>query len=198
VAEYKFFAYGMSAVQIGSLLALLLFRRYLQSFAAPISGVLILGGLFSFLVGVLILPLSVLGLIFLIGIAGFTPFVTSFVYLRNGVRGLRSQEQNSTLASRLQLAAASAVIAVTLPVIATMQLSQRISTSINTVLNGDVAQAEMAVNRLKQLPFVSDSELRPLVNAYVSEPNTAKKAVFERAYKDITGEDIERHLIIMD
>src|SRR5215204_3522056 len=64
--EYQFFAYCMSAVQIVVLLSWMLFGRYLQSFSAPISGVLILGGLFSFLIGVLILPLSLIGLIFLI------------------------------------------------------------------------------------------------------------------------------------
>ena len=133
--EYQFFAYSMSAVQIVAMLAWLLLRRYLQSFAGPISGVLILGGLFSFLIGILILPLSLIGLIFLIGAAGFTPFVTSFVYLRNGIRGLRAHEINSAFQSRFQVALASAVIALALPVFVSMQLSRNVLTSIDSLFN---------------------------------------------------------------
>src|SRR6185295_8732202 len=70
-------AYSISIIQIPVLLVWLLLGRQLRSFSAPIGGVLIAGSFFSFLVGVLIFPYSVLGLMVLIGVFGFTPFVTA-------------------------------------------------------------------------------------------------------------------------
>jgi len=196
--KYQFFTYLLSAIEIAALLIWLKFGRPLKSFSGPISGVLIGGGLFSFLIGVLILPFSLMGLVILIGAAGFTPFLTSFVYLRNGIRGLRSHEKNSAHAARFQVATASAVIALALPVFVSIQLSQKISTSINTVLNGDGAQAEMAVNNLKRLPFVSESDVRPLVNAYSRELDPVRKNKLAKAYRDLSGRDIERTIAIIN
>ena len=134
-AKYQGFAYMVSAIQMVALLAWVMLRRHLLSFSGPISGVLIVGGLFSLVIGVLILPYSLLGLIFLIGAAGFTPFVTSFVYLRSGIRGLRSHEMNSANKSRFQVALASGVIALALPVFVSMQVSRAVSISIDSLLN---------------------------------------------------------------
>ena len=159
---------------------------------------LILGGLFSFLIGVLILPLSLIGLIFLIGAAGFTPFVTSFVYLRNGIRGLRSQDINSPYQSRFQVALASVVIALALPVFVSMQLSRAVSSSIDTLINGDAAQAERTKNRMKWLTFIPESETHRLVSAYEREFNPAKKEILRQAYTTLTGQDINHRRLLLD
>jgi hypothetical protein len=188
----------VSSIEIAALLIWLILRRHVQSFSGPISGVLILGGLFSFGIGVVILPYSVMGLIFLVGAAGFTPFLTAFVYFRSGIRGFRAHERNAAYESRFLVAVASAVIALALPVFVSMKLSQTVSSSMNAVLNGDVSQAEAAVNRLKWLPFVPNADTRKMVVAYGQESNPGKKDLLKRAYKDLTGEDIERRLAIMN
>jgi hypothetical protein len=65
-------------------------NRHLTAFSAPIGGILIAGGIFSLAVGVRILPYTLIGLIVLIGAAGFTPFLTAFVYFRSGVRAFKA------------------------------------------------------------------------------------------------------------
>ncbi len=54
------------------------------------------------------------------------------------------------------------------------------------------------MNRLKWLPFVPQSELRKIVVGYSTESNLRKKEVLKRVYKDLTGEDIEHRLQIMN
>jgi hypothetical protein len=198
LGEFQFFAYLVSAIEIAALLVWLILRRHLQSFTGPIAGVLLAGGIFSFAIGVLILPYSIIGLVVLIGAAGFTPFVTAFVYVRNAVCGLRSHENNSAFESRFLVATASALIAIALPLFVSLELSRTVSTSMESFIKGDVEQGELAVNRLKWLPFVPQSELRKIVVVYATESNLEKKEVLKRAYKDLTGEDIELRQLMMN
>ena len=54
--------------------------------SAILAGILLGGGIFSLLLGIVLLPLSIFGLIVVIGILGFTPFISSFVFFRNARR----------------------------------------------------------------------------------------------------------------
>jgi hypothetical protein len=198
LARYQFFAYLATAIEITVFLVWLTLNRHLRSFSAPIGGILIGGAVFSFLVGILIFPLSLVGLIILIGAAGFTPFLTGFVYLRTGIRALQGQEKNDAFEYRFLIAALAALLAIALPAIVSIQLTKTVSSSVNDLLNGDVKQAEMAVNLLKWLPFISTIDLRELVIAYGRESNAEKKAVLKQYYKEVTGDDIDVKLQIMN
>ncbi|HEV8368384.1 MAG TPA: hypothetical protein VGQ39_10580 [Pyrinomonadaceae bacterium] len=198
LGRYQFFAYLVTAIEITVLLVWITLSQHLRAFSAPIGGILIGGAIFSFAVGVLILPFSLMGLIILIGAAGFTPFLTGFVYLRTGVRALKAQEKNDAFDYRFLMAGLAALLAITLPALVSIQLVRTVSSSVNDLLNGDAKQAEMAINRLKWLPFNSTVNLRELVIAYGRESNPEKKAVLKRYYKDLTGEDIDVRLQIMN
>jgi len=198
LGKYQLFAYIFSALEILTLVLWLSFRDHLRSFSGPISGALIVGGIFSWVVGILILPYSLFGLIFLIGVAGFTPFLTGLVYLRNGIRGLRAHERNSAFESRFLIAAATATIAVALPVFVSMQVSQTVTTSIDALVSGNVQQGTAAVNRLKLLPFIPADDLRRMVLAFGTETDPAKKELLKQSYKELTGEDIEDRLMILN
>src|SRR5687767_9580542 len=115
--DYRLFAYMVSALEIGMLLCWFTFRTELETFAAPFAGVFVAGGIFSAAIGILILPFSVFGLFFVIGIVGFTPFFTAFVYLRNGVRAMRSQLNNSTFAIRYWIAIVAAFFVLAFPLL---------------------------------------------------------------------------------
>jgi hypothetical protein len=101
--EYQSFVYAISAVEITTMVLWLMFRDRFSSFTGPIAGVLFFGGLFSLLIGVLLLPFSLIGLLVIIGLAGFTPFFTGVVYLRNGVRGFKSHQNNQAYESRFSI-----------------------------------------------------------------------------------------------
>jgi len=50
------------------------------------AGVLIVGCFIASVIGTLMLPLSLFGLLFVIGVLGFTPFLTAYAFGRNALR----------------------------------------------------------------------------------------------------------------
>ncbi|MCA1617756.1 MAG: hypothetical protein LC795_00265 [Acidobacteria bacterium] len=85
--RWQSYTYTVCTLEMVALAAWLLRPRGTAGLPpAALGGVLFAGGLFSLVVGVAILPLSLLGLIFLAGVFGFTPFPTAVVYLRSGWR----------------------------------------------------------------------------------------------------------------
>jgi hypothetical protein len=54
-----------------------------------VAGILLVGSLFALMIEVVVFLPSLAGLVYGIGIFGFTPFFTSFVFFRNGIRALR-------------------------------------------------------------------------------------------------------------
>ena len=87
---YRPFAHTLSAASILAMAAWLLWGEKLKWLAAPLAGLFIAGSFVSLIVGLRLLPLSLVGLFFVIGFLGLTPLFSAIVYLRNGVRAFRS------------------------------------------------------------------------------------------------------------
>ena len=189
--EYQLMVYSVSAVQITTMVIWLTWRDRLKSFNGPIAGVLFLGGLFSTLIGILLLPFSIFGLIILIGAAGFTPLFTGFVYLRNSIRGFKSHERNHAFGSRFSVGFASALIALSLPLFVAGKMSVTISDSISSIIQSDIANSKQDVSKLRMMPVIPDHERLRLVLAYAQETDPIKKDLFRRLYSELTGENIE-------
>lgn len=103
----------LSFTAILAMMAWLLFGEKLKGFNAVLSGLFAVSAGFSLLVGIMIAPYSLLGLIILIGALGFTPLFTSFVYFRNAVRTFRFAEsfmEQATLLYTLLLSALASVV----------------------------------------------------------------------------------------
>lgn len=64
-------------------------RGRLRKSAIWFAGPLAAGGIFALALGTAMLPLSLLGLLLLIGILGFTPFLTAFCYFRAAAQAWR-------------------------------------------------------------------------------------------------------------
>ena len=114
--HYQVLAYLVSVVEMAVFIVWRTFRKQLTTFSAPFAGVLFAGGLISTSIGIAILPLTLFGLMILIGVLGFIPFLTAFVYFRSSVRAMKDQVRNSTFGFRFLTAALAAIFAVLLPV----------------------------------------------------------------------------------
>ena len=90
LAPYRPFAYTLSSTSILAMVAWLLWGQRVRWLAAPLGGFFIAGSAVSFIVGAMIFPYSLLGLLVLIGFLGFTPLFSGLVFLRNGIRALRT------------------------------------------------------------------------------------------------------------
>lgn len=191
--QYKFLVYLFSTLSILTLSLWLILRSRTGLLSGIIAGILLSGSVCSLLIGILILPLSILGLLVLIGVFGFTPFFTSFVYLRNSVRAFNAAKTHLSQPKLSALLLLGALLAIGPPVMAHWQINRRITESMNALLRGDIHSAESATQRLRYVGWAVD--LDQLVWAYAKETDQTRKDNLARAYKEITGKDIQTRLV---
>jgi len=155
------------------------------------------GALFSLVVGVVLLPFSLLGLMFLIGVLGFSPFLAALVYWRNGGRARREATRFLTAGQRKWLPLGAGLVALALPALAQLEVSRLIARSVPELASGDAARAESAARTLQLVGWVADADLDQLVWAYSKETDAARREQLARAYHEATGRDIEHRLMIL-
>ena len=196
--RFQLLAYGVALIEIPILVCWLGLGRHLLSFSAPIGGVLIAGAVFSFVIGVFIFPFSVMGLFVIVGVLGFTPFLTAFVFLRNGVRALGGQVHNAAHSSRYLTATFAGLLAFGLPVLANRAWVQTTNQACHEIVNGDKKQADLAVNQLQSLPFIPQESLDQIIVAFQTTEDPARREWLGNCYREITGEDIDRRIHLLD
>jgi hypothetical protein len=183
---YKPFAYLLSYVSIMGLLAFLMFRGKLRWFNGVLSGLFFLGSAISLVVGIIILPLSLIGLIILVGALGFTPLFSAFVYYRNAVRAYKLAKGSMTVKYLRHSLALSAILSFSLPFFFNVKVKQE----IDLMLSGDAQTIEAAGKRLAYVaPLVN---VERLAKRYDGRGNTAElNQAIEKTYLSLTGEDVK-------
>lgn len=145
LGAYRPFVYLLSFSLIMATAAVLLFGNKFKIFNVFLSGLFAVGGIVALAIGIALLPLSLIGLAFIIGILGFTPLLTSFVYLRNAGRAFETAGpflRPSALTGAFVL---SAILSVTVPMI----VNVRIQALLKGMKTGDVATVQMNTRQLK-------------------------------------------------
>jgi len=189
--DYQLLAYVVCSLQIGLFLTWRTWRRSLIRWAPAFTGIFIAGAMFSGVIGLVLLPFSLIGLIVLIGALGFTPLLTAFVFLRNGVRTARIKSPGVTGGSRLMVAIMAAVLAMALPVLISWQVERAISASVDNLINADATRSEQAARQLRWFRFVPGKYSRKIAIAYTNSNDPARRQTLNNAYHNITGEDLE-------
>jgi hypothetical protein len=189
LGNYKPFAYLLSAVSILAMAAWLLWGKRLRWLIAPVAGLFIAGSGVSMIVGIILFPFSLVGVLILIGFLGFTPLVSSFVYLRNGVRALVTSE--TFLGSRVvwQWALLGAMFALVIPYVA----NSLVSSMVNEIVTGDVYTVRRESARLKYVSGLVD--FGPLAARYFQsteeEKGSPRMKALAEAYQELSGKKIE-------
>ena len=88
--NYKSFAYLLSFVSVMAMSAWLIWGAKLKWLNAFLAGLFITGSIVSLSVGIILFPISILGLVILIGALGFTPLFSAIVFLRNSIRAYQA------------------------------------------------------------------------------------------------------------
>jgi hypothetical protein len=142
---FKPFAYVLSFVAVMAASAWLIWGEKLKGFNAILAGLFAVCGLISLGIGIVLFPLSLFGLVVIIGVLGFTPLFTSIVYLRNAARAYQTAKpflENKLLINSFVL---SAVLSFTFPAI----LNLNIKKSLDEIKNGDVKTIQATAQSLK-------------------------------------------------
>jgi len=194
--DYQVFTYLFSAAQIAVLFSWLIFRPRNELARSMMGGALTSGALFCLTMACILAPFSILGLAFGIGVFGFTPFLTGFVYLRSAFRSaaFRSTRPKSAAFSVLAI---SFLLAVGLPLLLSLEIRSVVTTAVNEVVHGTPQQADFAAHRLIHLRFFAESEMNEIVSAYLAEEDPERRERLKVLYQKITGEDIEVHARVL-
>jgi hypothetical protein len=191
LADYQLLAYLVSTVEVGLFLTWRTFRLRLRPYATAFAGFFFAAAIFSGVIGLAILPYSLFALILVVGILGFIPFLTAFVFLRNGVRAMRIQVTASSLTHRFAVALLSAVLVIALPVFTNMTIETALDSTVESMIEGNATEAQLAALRLREFRFVPSKYTDRIATAYSHESDPVKRSTFNAVYQDITGEDLE-------
>lgn len=188
--DYQLFAYLVCTVEMGFFLVWRTFPTKVNAFSPLFAGVFLIGACFSMVIGVAMLPITLMALLLLIGLLGLLPFFAAFVYLRNAIRAIKAQ-RGAPILFRLWLAVMSGLFIIVPLIFATVYVERSISASVDTMIYGNKAQAEAAANQLKWFRFIPLKQYNRLAQAYGREWDVEKKATLARTYWELTGEDID-------
>lgn len=187
----QFYAYTISALEIVALCAWLCGAGRAGCGPALLAGVLLAGAGFSFVIGMVILPYSLHGLILLLGALGFVPFLTALVYLRNSWRAAGTGLRGLAVFAF----AFGFCFALLLPAVVHVSVTDEVAAALRDVSRG----RELSPARLKVLRAAAAGSgsvvYDELVWAYYEERDPTRRARLARAYAEITvGGDIDRRL----
>lgn len=188
LAEYRIAAYIFIGFEILILGLWLLTGSRFRGASGLVSGALFCGSLGGMALGLAILPLSLFGVMFLFGILGFTPFLTSFVFLRNGIRSARLARTHVRIPGAAILLVCGALSVAALPVAGNMMAHRMIERSLSEITDGDGAGEEGAIARLRWLGPLAG--LDRFVSKYRAEEDPDRRDRLARAYLKITGHEI--------
>src|SRR5262249_28788256 len=136
LSEYAIFAYLAIGLGAFSLVVWLLAATLREKMAPLMAGVMLTGALFALGLGIILLPISVLGLLAVIGVVGFIPLLTAFVYWRNGIRALRKASAAQAQMSRVLVGLiAGSVLVLAIPTLAQAAVSNVIQQAMPGILD---------------------------------------------------------------
>ena len=177
---------GLVAIGCGmmSLIAWLCFRRAAALFVGLLAG----GFTFAALLGLVMLPLSIIALPILIGLLGFTPFLTAFAFFRNGWRAYAQAEKQILPAQFVAKVALGFVVSFAGPCVAQFVVDLRIVRAEPLILSNDPQDVARGMAMLKSVRWLSD--FNRLVAASDIEFDLARQSKLASAYRELTGTEI--------
>ncbi len=196
--SYQTFVYMFSGFQI-LLLCFWILRGAGPRFTNVLmGGALFSGGIVCVVLGFLLAPFSLLGLMLLVGALGFTPLITAMVYFRNGWRALSAQS-NKPYLTPVSGFVCGLLLSLSVPAAVSIRVRAVASRSVDEILNTQADKdASRAAQRLALLKFVDRADVDRIVNAYAAESTARRKEILKTYYRQITGEDIEERIRSMD
>jgi hypothetical protein len=187
--RYCLFGYGVVAVELVALAIWLGLGHRLRCLSAGFAGVLLAGSLFAGVLGLVLLPFAIPGVLFLgIGLLGFVPLFTANVYFRHGMAAYRQAGHHLGNRSLFEALLWAAILVYALPGLIQARISVTTRAALREVIVGDDARSRAAVGRLRPYWWVADFD--PLRRAFEREPDLTRQKRFEHDYRELTGDDI--------
>jgi hypothetical protein len=180
---------------IGLSIVVLIARVFVRP-SAWLSGMLAGAAIFAFLLGLFLFPFSVVGLFVAIGVFGFTPLVTSWVFARNAVRVSKEFAYPSRPIGRLASAAAfmaGLFVVLGAPAGAQWYVSSEIASGTWALTSDDPHEREAGVERIARIQRIvrSHSTTDPIIWRWSRETDEVRRDRLAGAYRQLTGGESE-------
>ena len=187
--RFRVFGYGVVTLEILVLACWLGFGGRLGRWNAGVAGVLLAGALFAGVLGLVLLPFAIPGILaFGIGLLGLVPLFTCHVYYRNGMAAFRRSEAYLGDRAVWEALLWGAVLVYALPGLVQLRLTLTTRADLRRVIAGDALASRAAVQRLRPYRWVADFDF--LRRAYAKEPDARRRDRIAQAYADLTGRDV--------
>ena len=135
--------------------------------------------------GLVLLPFSLIGLMVVIGVLGFVPFVTAVVYYANAVEAYRDARGVAGGARLRGSVLVGALLVIGVPGAAQTGVSLAVRSAMRDVAAG----SSSAMAKLRALYRFAPRD--SLVWAYEEERDPVRQQRLADAYTELTGEDVE-------
>lgn len=189
LGQIKPFAYVLSFVSVMAMAAWLVWGKKLKWLNGFLAGLFAVGGLISLGIGIVLLPYSLLGLAMLIGVLGFTPLLTSIVFMRNALRAFYSAKPFLKTKTLIHVFALSAILSAVVPYVLNIQIKN----ALDEMTRGDAQTIRANAQKLKYVaPLVNPDVLTLRYHhSATNEKEMEKMKAIAEAHQLLTGEDIE-------
>ena len=157
---------------------------------AFLSGTMAAAAALGVLLGLVILPFSLIGTLFMgVGLLGFSPFLAAAVFARWSYRSLRSSS-----GSRRYVSAFAGVLALSALGLGTqVTVSHVLDSSISDIVSPRLRRSRAATERLKRWRLFVDMD--QFIPAWQGQADPEAKQRLANAYQAITGENLEEHVM---
>ena len=198
LGRLRLFAYAVIALEIAALSLWLALGERVREWGGMLGGAMLAGAAFSFVTGVTLLPYSIVGLLLLIGVLGFSPFLAAFVCLRNAARTLKASKLYLGAWRRTLALTLGATLALGAPAFAHLKLTRAVNRAMGELVGGDDARTDAATRTLRLAGWVGATDFDDLARAYEREGDAARKQRLARVYRELTGQDVEQRLRMLN
>ena len=190
LGTYKPFAYLLSFVSVMAMSAWLIWGVKLKWLNAFLAGFFLVGGIVSLSIGVVLFPFSLMGLIILIGVLGFTPLFSSIVFFRNAFRSFQTAKPFFESGVLIRSFVITAIFSTVIPAIINVEIKRM----MDEMLNGDAETIHARAQILKYVAPITNFDALTFKYSRSRDPqfNEETKALTEE-YKNLAGEGEYNH-----
>ncbi len=187
LGNFKPFAYLLSFVSVMAMSAWLIWRAKLKWLNAFLAGLFLVGGIISLGIGVVLLPVSLLGLIILIGILGLTPLFSAIVFLRNAFRAFQAAKPFLEKSVLVRTFALTVIFSAVIPSIINVEIER----TLEEIANGDVQTIRTKSQILSYAaPIVNFDVLAARYFTKSKPEDIERNQVFAEEYEYLTGKSL--------
>jgi len=211
LANLQVFTYLGAGIGMIALVFWLALGRRLEHGQGFLAGILLLVALFAGLLDLLLVPLSLCGLVYIIGILpnikelylfifpmlGLVASPAAFVYLRNGLRALHSSEKDLPKMERMGIPLpliGGVLLVVMVPALAQWRATRIVNSAMHDILQGQGQAAQAGIETIRNAFWCSDFCADAIIPEYLREDEASRREYLAGAYRLLTGKDIQRQI----